>query len=103
MRYSGFDPKARWDRHIPETADGHEAVALNQRIEVLSWFRNGRILPRLFNWNNKVYKIKEVTYRWQERRGQELISFFSVRTSANLYQISFNNTTYSWCIDKVID
>jgi|GEM_PF-219497 len=80
-----------------------EPGSLNGRIEVLSWFRNGRISPRAFIWNKKFYRVKEITYRWQERLGQAVISYFSVRTSANLYQISFNNTSYSWRIDKVID
>ena len=104
MKQSGFNPQARWDRHIPETSDGSEHPAqFPQRIEVLAWFRNAKITPRLFIWNNKTYKIRNVTYRWQERRGQELINFFSVSTGADLYQISFSAIVYSWRLEKIIE
>ena len=100
----GFNPKARWDRHIPETEnDSHLSEELNERIEVLAWFQKGKIHPRLFLWNNKKYRIRNITYSWQERRGRELISLFSVSTGFDLYQISFNNTSYSWQLDKIIE
>jgi hypothetical protein len=102
VKPSGFNPKARWDRHIPQTEDSRPEL-LNERIEVLAWFKNAKIYPRLFSWNNKNYRIKQITYNWQERRGQETISYFSVNTNSGLYQISFNNTTFGWRIDKIIE
>jgi len=99
---AGFSPKARWDRHLP----GNEQInpdLLNEQIEVLAWFKNARIYPRNFIWKNKLYKIRKITYNWQERRGQEVLNNFSVSTGSDLYQISFNNTTYSWHLDKIIN
>jgi hypothetical protein len=103
MRQPGFNPKARWDRHIPRVEENPNPQELNERIEVLTWFKKGKVQPRLFIWNNKKYKIKNITYNWQERRGQELISYFSVQTpESDLYQISFNNNSFSWRINKII-
>ena len=102
MKPNSFSPKARWDRRIPTQENQEEPDNLNKPIETAAWFRQGKIHPKLFIWNGKEYKIKEVTYRWQERRGAELISNFTVSTGTNLYQISFNNTTLGWRIDKII-
>lgn len=102
MVQSGFNPKARWDRHIPET-DYQPPDELNERIQVLAWFENGKISPREFTWNNKIYRIKTITYNWQERQGREVISYFSVDTGTGLYQISFNNTSLGWRMDKIIE
>jgi hypothetical protein len=102
MSHSSFNHRARWDRHIPQTKD-YQPDELNERIQVLVWFKNGKILPRRFIWNNKKYKVREVTYNWQERQGRETINCFSVSTGADLYQISFNNITYGWRINKRID
>ena len=105
MANSSFNPKSRWDRHIPEVKepDNQNPQDLNEKIDCLAWFKNGKILPVAFIWNNKEYKIKNITYNWQERRGRELINYFSVNTGTDLYQISFNNTSYSWKIDKIIE
>ncbi len=100
-----FNPKARWDRHIPETSAEHqeEPDILNEKIQVLAWFKGTKLIPRIFIWKNKSYKIKKITYNWQERQGKEIIIKFSVSTQANLYQISFNNTTLGWRLEKVIE
>jgi len=102
MKPSGFNPKARWDRHIPEGSDTQQPELLNERIKVLAFFSSGKILPRVFFWKDKKYKIKNTTYAWQERQGAEMISRFSVDTGGDLYQISFSNASYSWKIDRVI-
>jgi hypothetical protein len=102
MKHSGFNPKARWDRNIPETAEAHNPTELNERIEVLAYFKHAKIHPRLFFWKGKRYRIKNINYNWQERSGAEIINYFSVDTGTDLYQISFNNTSYSWRIDKII-
>lgn len=103
MPYSSFSPEARWDRHIPETGQEADPTAISQRIEVLVWFRHGRAYPHLFSWNNNKYKIKEITYYWQERRGLETIHYFAVSTGLDLYQISFSSVTLGWKLDKIIE
>jgi len=87
---------------MPDDSGYQNPDCLNQQIEVLALFKAAKILPRIFFWNNKIYKIKKVTYNWQERLGKETISYFSVSTGIDLYQISFNNTTYVWKINKII-
>jgi len=102
MKPAGFNPKARWDRRIPADSPS-DSGCLNEKIEVLAFFKAGRAYPRIFFWKHKKYKVKNVTYNWQERRGQEMLNYFSVSTGFDLYQISFNNTTFSWCLDKIIE
>lgn len=101
MRQGSFK-NSRWDRHIPETGQDIDNQELNENIQVLAWFKNARIYPRVFAWKGKIYRIKKITYNWQEKCGRETINYFSVDTGASLYQISFNNTSYAWKIDKII-
>lgn len=102
MAHSGFNPKARWDRHIPETEDQFDYSCLNEVIEVFTHFKNSKIFPKAFIWKNKTYRIDKITYNWQERHGQEIINYFSVNSGLDLYQISFNNTSFGWRLDKII-
>ncbi|OQB11198.1 MAG: hypothetical protein BWY16_00658 [Candidatus Omnitrophica bacterium ADurb.Bin205] len=102
MNQNSFSPKARWDRFEPENT-GFNPEALNERIEVLALFKHAKIFPKSFTWNNKEYPIDKITYSWQERIGSSLINYFSVSCANQLYQISFNNITFRWQIDKLID
>ena len=101
MAQSGFNPKARWDINIPQDVDSAPDF-LDERIDVIAWFKNARIYPRLFFWNGKEYKIQKITYNWQERLGRETLFYFSLDTGVGLFQISFNNVTLAWRINKVI-
>lgn len=104
MRPAGFNPKARWDRHIPEDDNqSQDSDQLDEKIEVLAYFKCGKIYPRSFIWNQQEYKIKQITYNWQERQGQVIISYFSVNTGLDLYQISFNNKSLGWRMNKIIN
>jgi hypothetical protein len=101
MNQNSFSPKARWDRFETDKV-GFNPDALNERIEVLALFKNARIFPKSFIWNNKEYQIQAITYNWQERLGQAQINYFSVLCAGQMYQISFNNSTFRWQIDKLI-
>ncbi|MDD5116621.1 MAG: DUF6504 family protein [Candidatus Omnitrophica bacterium] len=101
MNQNSFNPKARWDRFEPDKT-GFDPAMLNERIEVMVLFRNSGIFPRSFNWRGRQYRVETVIYSWQERVGQALISYFSVLSSSQLYQISFNNSTFRWQVDKLI-
>ena len=100
---NSFNPKSRWDRHVPGTSDIEDPADFNETISVVAAFTHAKIYPRCFTWKNKDYKIEKITYQWQERRGREIICYFTVHTGANLYQISFNNTSFSWQMDKIIE
>lgn len=102
MKPQGFNLHARWDRHIPQGSASTDRGLIDEKIEVLALFRQARVYPRLFIWREKRYRIKRLNYNWQQRRGRELINYFSVDTGSDLYQISFNNETLGWRIDKII-
>lgn len=98
MNQSGFNPKARWDRPSQDPVPD----ILNTPIAVSVLFKCGKIFPLNFSLNNKEYTVDRITYNWQERRGREIINYFSVSSGKDLYQISFNNTSFGWRLDKII-
>ena len=101
MHQNSFSPKARWDRFEPGK-DSFDPGALNERIDAVALFKSSRIFPQSFSWNNREYRIEKIAYHWQERIGQAMVSYFSVNCAGQYYQISFNNTTFRWQIDKLI-
>lgn len=103
MQQSGFSPKARWDRRIPIDESSGCDDFLNEKIDVLALFKSGKVYPKAFYWQDKLYKVCKLTYAWQERRGAEIINHFSVQTQANLYQLSFNSNTLSWRLNRILE
>jgi len=83
-----------------EPAEEVSPDLLNERIDCFVFFKGGKAYPQSFAWNNKEYAVKKINYSWEEREGQARITYFSVDTGTNLYQISFNNTSFRWQIDK---
>jgi hypothetical protein len=90
-----FNQEARWDRHLPNESFNEEP------IEVGVIFKAGNVYPRWFTWRGRKYPVKDVTYHWTDKRGGEVLHFYSVTDGANLYQIHFNNRYLHWRIDKV--
>ncbi len=85
-----FTNDSRWDRHTPEQSHD-EAV-----IDVGVIFKNGKMLPKTFVWQNRKYHIKEITYQWKETRGNEVLHFFTVTDGGNLFRIYLNNKYMHW-------
>lgn len=94
-----FNPHSRWDRNLPAEKTDY----LYENIEVMALFRHGKVIPQYFQWRSREYKINKINYTWQGEKGQEPIHYFSVNVGDDLYQISFNNKTYIWRMDKIID
>ncbi len=88
-----FNPNARWDRPLPQ--DGQ---ACDEPIEVEAVFKKGRITPLWFSFSGIRYEIKKITYKWQDRKGQEVLYYFSVSDGEEVFQIYFSNKTLTWRI-----
>ncbi|MFH1202309.1 MAG: hypothetical protein V1674_05410 [Candidatus Omnitrophota bacterium] len=92
-----FNHQARWDRPMPYD----QAGSLNEKICVLALFKNGKIYPKVFYWKSKPYRIKNITYSWQVRLGEDIVSYFSVDAESGLYEISFSSRNFSWGLNKI--
>lgn len=91
-----FNSHARWDRKLP-----NQPPELNDPVEVNTTFSAGKIKPEYFIWHGRQYRVKEVTYRWQESKEFERVFCFSVHDGVNLYQLNLNNKFMTWRLVKV--
>jgi hypothetical protein len=87
-----FNPNARWDRPLPQD----NSAKADEPIEVEAIFEKGKITPLWFNFGGIRHNIKEVTYRWQDRKGQEILYYFSVSDGEEVFQIYLSNKTLTW-------
>ncbi len=67
-------------------------------IKVATIFNKGKIFPVWFEWNSCKFPIDKVLYRWEERKGRGQIFYFSVLSSGEHYNISFDSENFTWKI-----
>ncbi len=71
-------------------------------IEVISHFKDGKLKPLRFKWNNRVYKIKQLNGHWVNNLGFDKEHHFSViADTSDSFEILFNNSDFKWQIAKV--
>ncbi len=74
---------------------------INEDIAVLGIYKNSVFTPKKFKWNQRVYKIKEITLLNDIRDGSIKKRFYSVLSEGNLYRLEFNRESERWQISEV--
>lgn len=74
---------------------------IDERIAVGAVFQDNVVKPKWFIWNNRKYEVKAITFRWKNRIGADVVSYFSVSDGNNLYQISLSQKHLLWTLEKV--
>jgi len=60
-----------------------------------------KIKPLRFRWSGKLFEVKDVTYSWQTKEGQNKIHHFSISDGKTLYELSFDTFSLLWRLEKV--
>ena len=75
---------------------------IEEPIEVLALFQQGKILPLKFRWKGRTYKIKRLENKWKSDAGEKNCWHFSVCDSAsNLFQLTYNEEYRTWQLSKL--
>ncbi|MCX5781328.1 MAG: hypothetical protein NT145_01280 [Elusimicrobia bacterium] len=77
-----------------------EQTEINEIIDVGAVFSKKHIKPKWFIWQKRKYLITETTYTWDEDVGSERIIHFSVTDGSTLFEISLNQKTFEWRLEK---
>ncbi|HEX5430135.1 MAG TPA: hypothetical protein VFX17_03625 [Patescibacteria group bacterium] len=71
---------------------------INEPIEVVTIFRQGKAVPFKFLWNSKEYLVKKVNLSYSSREGQGKIYYFAVSDSVNYFKLQFDTETLNWTL-----
>jgi hypothetical protein len=75
--------------------------SIEEPIEVLARFEQGRIVPFRFRWNQSVFRITKVTSAWEDREGQYRRLHFSVLTEHDDYfELRYHTGDFAWILSK---
>ncbi len=75
---------------------------INETIEVGAVFGKANIRPKWFLWSGRKIDVKEISYSWKAREGDAVIQYFAVTDGATSFEISLNQKTMSWTLEKTI-
>lgn len=74
---------------------------LNEPVDVLTAFLEGRVRPLRFRWKGRVVRIQRVTGEWSRREGAARLAYFSVEgPSAETYELCYDPRGPSWTLCK---
>jgi hypothetical protein len=80
------------------------AIPIGELIQVGAIFGSTvKLRPVWFIWRKREYRVKKVTYCWNEREGNALIHHFSVTDGVNLYDLSYHTAEMNWYLAQVED
>jgi hypothetical protein len=75
---------------------------IREQIRVAAIFGPGdRIRPVWFDWHNRKYTVREITYRWQEREGSAIRLHFAVSDGTVLYELCYHTISQIWFLAAV--
>lgn len=74
---------------------------LDEVIKVRADFTGGQVTPLLFKREGRVFRVRKVCARWEDRQRESRRCFFSVEAEGNIYEIHLDTGTMAWRLDRV--
>lgn len=74
---------------------------IKEQIAVAAVFKNGHALPHSFVWKNRKYLVDQINLEHTEKRGDNILFCFSLTSSGNFYELSFDNINLVWKLEKI--
>ncbi|MBI4398524.1 MAG: hypothetical protein HY586_05310 [Candidatus Omnitrophica bacterium] len=74
---------------------------VSQTIEVGAVFRRGEVRPVWFIWNSRKHSVQDISYRWQEQRGDNFYHLFQLVSDGGIYKVSLDSRSMAWNLEKI--
>ncbi|HEX9502809.1 MAG TPA: hypothetical protein VF974_00615 [Patescibacteria group bacterium] len=71
---------------------------INEPIEVVSIFRENKLIPFKFFWQGQEILIKKVNLTHSRFEGRVKFYFFAVSDNTNYFKLQFNTDNLSWTL-----
>lgn len=75
--------------------------SLNDPVDVLTVFVEGRMQPLRFRWQGRVIRVSRVSGEWTRREGQALLRHFAVEgRGRETYELCFDPRGPRWILAR---
>lgn len=74
---------------------------LNDPVDVLTAFVDGRVRPLRFRWQGRVVRVRRVTGEWTRREGGSLMKYYAVEgVGAETYELCYDPRGPRWLLSR---
>ena len=75
---------------------------IQDKIEMIALFQDGRIRPLKFRWKERVYRVERVNGEWVSDEGETRFHHYSVMTTGpDVYELTYNSQSSGWRLNRV--
>ena len=80
-------------------------ININKKIKVGVVFKEASadIVPRWFVKDGRQYRVDQVNYMWDEKKGRGFIKHFAVMAESTCYELTYNTERMVWHLASVDD
>ncbi len=76
--------------------------SVQEPIEVITMFAEGRVQPLRFRWGKRVVRVSKVTGEWARNEGDSRIHYYSVLgDSSDYFELAYDARKVQWTLVKV--
>lgn len=78
---------------------------VNEPVEVVvAHKREGvKLIPRLMEWNNRLYKFTRVGFRHPTTKGNRTVHVLTVSDTTTTYRLEFDSYNLIWTLKEITD
>ncbi len=75
---------------------------IDKKIKTIALFENGKVIPKIFRYANRDYKVRGISLAYQEREGRSVNYYFGIETDeGGVYKLHYNDEKLTWWLDEV--
>jgi len=75
---------------------------VEKKIKMIALFENGKIIPKIFKYSNRDYKVVEISLAYEERDGRSVNYYFGIATdNGNVMKLRYNDVGLTWWLDEI--
>jgi hypothetical protein len=71
---------------------------INEPIQVATLFKEGKITPLKFFWQNREFRVTKVNLSYHHFEGRTKVYYFAVSDNSNYFKLQFDSNSLNWTL-----
>lgn len=77
-------------------------TVVGKKVKMMALFEGGKIIPKVFRYGGRDYKVREISLAYQEREGRSVNYYFGVETDdGGVMKLHYNDEKLTWTLNEI--